>query len=142
MQFKDFDAEVEDVAPVAEFKLGGRTWHCRNPEQVLLGRIQALRVDAKQAAKKGADGDGEEVSSLIDLVEACLVPEEGKDFRAVLNDPTSPVTLGKFWAVLDYVLEAVWGRPTTPPADSSNGQKKTGRSSKGGSSSRVTRRSA
>lgn len=139
----DFDAQAggandTSAKPSCTFKLGGRDWSCRSPEQVplavfkkMLGSTDSdvedeveVEGDTKATltpaqAKKKAQKTRESFSRIDDFFAATLVPSEVDDFLAMLNDPKiTSVTTENLQPIMQYVTEHVLNRPTKRPASS------------------------
>lgn len=111
--FLDLDA-VEDEAqgkPSCTFKLGGRMWACRQPEEVPYAVVKSL--------VQGSESGEGTITRVDDFFTATLMPEQVSEFLAMLSDKEhSDLTLGKLQPLMKHVAENVLNRPTEPPAPS------------------------
>lgn len=134
MAAKDYDALRGLGAPGPSFRLGGRLWHCRSADDV---PFRATKVFAVSAEDDVAGVLVQVDSFFADL----LVPAELTEFRAMLDAEDSPLTVGILTPLMTDLATAMLApTPTTPAGASSNGSRRTGRSSGAPSSSRATRR--
>lgn len=122
----DFDADDEtpqDLPPACTFTLGGKDWTVRNADLVPYALMQRLLLanDVGVTVQAGP------------FFAAVLEPDQVEAFMEALADPK--VTVSLVTRVLQSVVAALYGRPTTPSATSPAGRKRTGRKSAGGSSS-------
>jgi hypothetical protein len=113
--FLDLDAVEGDGEPVESscvFKLGGREWECRQPEEVPFGVIKSLVIGSETA-----EGT---ITQVDDFFRATLVPEQVDDFLAMLDnkETAKTLTMGKLKPLMEFVAEQVLNRPTEPPAPS------------------------
>lgn len=116
--FKDFDAEAEARGPSATFKLGGRKWTCRHPDDVPFSLLEKLMVPAE-------NGEAGAVLRVAPFFQSALVPEQADDFIAMLRDPDSDLTVGKLQPLMEYVSKKVFQRPTEPSKAQSPGRQNT-----------------
>lgn len=133
---RDFDAEpLEPLPPSCTFTLGGRTWTCRNSDDVPFGQVQALF---------SAGSAGELAIQIGPFFTSVLIPEDGPAFLEMLAEPSSAMTQRKLQPIIEYLTEVVLGFPTSPPSSSSPArrQARPRKSSKARSSSPGTPRVA
>lgn len=130
--FDDFDELEEDNTPSYTFKLGGREWHCRQPEDVHWDTVEVyLRAQATK--------DYSEITTDMDtLFSGVLFPDEIDDFLKLKHDPKGGLSSRRINPLAAKVVERVLNRPTKPSASSSGGRPKKDRTSKADSSSQDT----
>ncbi|MCU1494875.1 MAG: hypothetical protein JWO62_2639 [Acidimicrobiaceae bacterium] len=126
---KDFDNLPErDTTPSCEFKLGGKTWHCKAGTELPLNLVGA--------------GLASDTTSLHVQVgtffEGVLVESEVDDFVAMIASPRSPLTMSNAMPLMQWVTEQLVKRPTKRPASSRGGSGSTKPRSVASSSSRAT----
>lgn len=131
--FKDFDAEEEARGKSATFKLGGKKWTCRHPDDVPFSLLETLMTPAE-------NGEAGAVMRVAPFFQAALVPEQADAFIAMLREPDSKLTVGKLQPLMAYVSQKVFQRPTEPSKPQSAGRQTTKRTatSKRSSSSEAT----
>lgn len=110
--FLDLDAvgDEAEAKPSCTFKLGGRMWSCRQPEEVPYAVIKSL-------VQGSETGEGT-ITQVDDFFTATLMPEQVEDFLTMLDDKGNGLTLGKLQPLMKHVAENVLNRPTQPPAPS------------------------
>lgn len=133
--FDDIDEAQEPLAPAASFKLGGREWHVRNPDEVPFQAVADMWL---------AQSDIEALARVLPFFKAALLEEEFPAFLTMIHEPDSRFTIKRMRPTILFVSAALFGRPTVPAAPSSRGRSASARKSTAGSSSRATprRRSA
>jgi hypothetical protein len=91
-----------------------------------------------KVAMSGADSDSiTGLAAMYDLLEECLTPRDWARFEA--HALRSKATSDQMMELVKETYQALSGRPTVRPSDSSDGQPATVESSEAGSSSPVTR---
>lgn len=128
------DLEVPDE-PSVVFTLDGRDWECKPKEAIPVVFVEALlgsvpmRMDRLFAGilAETVERDGETV-------------DQHAEFAKLLGRPDSPMTLPRWRLLAERLVEEVLNRPTVRSRSSVPGPRRTGGTSKGGSSSRGTRR--
>lgn len=133
-EIPDFDAEQEARGKPAKFKLGGRTWTCRHPDDVPFSLLETLMAPA-------ANGEAGAVMRVAPFFQSALIPEQADDFVAMLRDPDSALTVGKLAPIMEHVSAKVFNRPTErskAPSSGSRTPKASRGTSRRASSSGVT----
>ena len=130
-----FEPEESKQGPCS-FTLGGRTWHCKAPQDVPWYVVQSLAG----VAVNGSEAAGLATAvQLGPLFQGVLVDDEVDDFMTLLVDRKSPLTVGKIAPLVDLVVRHVLEvSPTKPASASRGGGRRTGRTSKAASSSADT----
>jgi len=131
VEHRDFDGtpdatEEEVKEPSCTFTLGGRTWTCRNRDDVPWNLMQHILT---------VDDEGTAVVVVEPFFRGALIPADVDAFVELLNDPASALTEAKVKPIVEFITAKVTGRPTKPSSGSRRGSGKRKRSSAGGSSS-------
>jgi hypothetical protein len=115
----DFDDIPEEHESPCAFRIGGREWHCRNQDEVPFAIMRDVLAD--QPAPDQVEN----------FFRAVLLKEEFEDFKALLRDPESTLSVGRVRPVIEFVSEHVFGRPMERPGTSEPGPLQTASASQG-----------
>lgn len=127
VDFDQWEAGQAESTPSWAFKLDGREWHTRQPEDVPFDIIE--QVIAPGGRPVGTD----------QFFTAVLMPDEVDDFLAMKRRPDSPLTLRNAEHIIRTISEQVVARPTNRQQRRAAGSRGTGRGGRAGSSSAATR---
>lgn len=129
---KDFSI---DRKPDLEFKVSDDVFYAvgDTPGGVILDLANMANA-AEGESKAGA---------ITDFLDGVLLPDSAELFAERMRDTSNPITFGQLIAIFEWLLEEYTGgieagRPTQVAASSSNGSRRTGRSSTASARSRGT----
>lgn len=134
----DLDAIESSPEPSCTFTLAGRQWHCRNANDLHWDTIEKYLIAQ-------ASNDGGQIAIVLDsFFTAVLYPEEIEDFMALKRDPSGPLGVERATQLIHHLNREVLGLPgpvdpTTRPANSGRGSRRSERGSKVEHDGRVTK---
>ncbi len=132
MSTKDFSI---DRKPDLEFTIGTDTFYAvgDTPGGVILDLAEL--ANAEEGTSR--------MAVITDFLDGVLLPESADLFAERLRDATNPITFAQLinifeWLLEEYVGGVDAGRPTPEAGSSSNGSRRTGRSSTASARSRAS----
>jgi hypothetical protein len=123
--FRDFTKKRPDIY----FLLNGDRFDCRKaltPKKLQLAMRSFKSIKAEFDAVKDEGLDSDNTPDLISKISAVLVhflkPESYQRFELMINEdePDEPVDIQQLMEILQWVLESIAGRPTTPSPESTD----------------------
>lgn len=121
----DFDAlaaEDGNAEPAMVFKLGGRTWHVKNVDDLPWGTLDTWMKGQVQAA----NGDGTQAAlSAREFYLAVLFDDEQEDFNKLLDQPKTAPKVKTIRDIAEKIAVTLFQFPTQPSSTSRAGRQRT-----------------
>lgn len=133
----DLDEIPQATEPSFTFKVGGKTFRCRNRDDLHWDTVEKWLI----AREVGGAAD---IAVNIDgFFRAVIFPEDIDAFMEMKYDPKGPMTVARSEKLLRQLNEQLFGvpdtvDPTTPPAPSGRGSRANGTGSRGTQDGRAT----
>ena len=102
--------------------------------------VDVLGAAALKASDPNYVGRPEDIGAVLNFMHATLMPGDAARFETIVRDREYLVDIEDIREAIEFVVEALSGRPTNGPANSRDGRSNTSSTSAAGSSSPATAR--